>query len=411
MSKSGPGETVGVSCPNCRSEGLVLFYEADQAPVHSVLLHRSRTDAIEFPKGNIRLGFCKNCGFITNIEFDPSLQNYHTQDYEATQAYSDTFNSFHRNLALRLIDQYGLRGKKVVEIGCGQGEFLDLLCSLGENQGIGFDPACRNTQVPGNNRVVIIRDFYSEKYSTYQADFICCKMTLEHIQDTHGFVSLVANSTRSHPDTVIFFQVPNAQLILRDLAFWDIYYEHCSYFSPGSLAHLFELCGFEVINVSAEYDNQYLMIEARPRKSHGGRVLKDWDYLPVLEQDLRFFQANYQQAIDGWKQRIQKLREAGKKVVLWGGSSRTVSFLHVLQLHEEIEFVVDINPNKHGTFIAGTGQEVISPALLHEYEPDMVIVMNPVYKEEVGRMLKGMGLVPEVVPLVAMPARSVRDMF
>ena len=406
MNKSGRGETVDFSCPGCKNTGLVVFYEAEQAPVHSVLLHRSRAEAVGFPKGDISLGFCKNCGFITNIEFDPGLQNYLTHEYEATQAYSDTFNSFHRKLALRLIDQYGLKGKKVIEIGCGQGEFLELLCSLGENQGIGFDPAYRDGN-PGdsvNQRVTIIKDFYSEKYSDYQADFICCKMTLEHIQDTHGLIRLVADATRGHPDTIIFFQVPNAQLILRDLAFWDIYYEHCSYFSPDSLSYLFEICGFEVLNVTAEYDNQYLMIEARPLKDNTHPAPRSEEDLRSLEQDLAYFQDHHHNAISGWKQRIQTLCESGKKVVLWGGSSKTVAFLHALNLHDEIGVVVDINPNKHGTFLAGSGHEVVSPQYLKAYEPDMVIVMNPIYKEEVRSMLAKTGLNPEIMPLAATPA-------
>ena len=406
MDIRGRGDTVNASCPNCGNTGLSVFYEAKQAPAHSVLLHRSRIEALEFPKGDIRLGFCRYCGFITNTDFDPGLQNYLTHDYEATQAYSDTFNSFHHNLALRLIDQYGLRGKKVIEIGCGQGEFLNLLCELGENLGVGFDPAYRNGQSGDspNGRVTLIKDFYSEKYSAYPADLICCKMTLEHIRDTHELVNLVAAATRSQPGTIIFFQVPNAQLVLQELAFWDIYYEHCSYFSSGSLSFLFEKCGFEVIKVSAEYDNQYLMIEARPRNDYTSEVTGSREYLTALERDLVYFRDNHQAAIDGWKQRIQGLWEAGKKVILWGGSSKTVSFLHALNLHDEIRYVVDINPNKHGTFLAGSGQEVVSPAFLKTYEPDMVIVMNPIYKEEIRQMLAEIGIAPEILPLAANPA-------
>jgi len=106
-----------------------IFYDLEQVPVHSVLLHSSWQEAIEFPKGDICLGYCSVCGFISNVSFDPGLQNYFTHKYDATQAFSDTFNAFHRNLALRLIDQYDLHDKRIVEIGCGQGEFLDLLCN------------------------------------------------------------------------------------------------------------------------------------------------------------------------------------------------------------------------------------------------------------------------------------------
>jgi hypothetical protein len=87
----------------------------------------------------------------------------------------------------------------------------------------------------------------------------------------------------------------------------------------------------------------------------------------------------------------------GKKIVLWGSGSKGVAFLTTLGIRDEVEFVVDINPRKHGTFMAGTGQEIVSPEFLQEYEPDIVVIMNPAYKGEISSALDGLGLVPQVV--------------
>ena len=88
----------------------------------------------------IALAFRPACGFISNVAFDPSLQEY-SSGYEATQSFSPTFNAFAHRLARQLVDQYDLHGKEIIEIGCGQGEFLTTLCELGDNRGVGFDPA------------------------------------------------------------------------------------------------------------------------------------------------------------------------------------------------------------------------------------------------------------------------------
>jgi hypothetical protein len=53
---------------------------------------------------------------------------------------------------------------------------------------------------------------------------------------------------------------------------------------------------------------------------------------------------------------------------------------------------VDISPNKHGKFIAGTGQEIVSPDFLVGYDPDDVLVMNPVYEREISSQLREMGI-------------------
>ena len=63
-------------CPNCHAGELVLFFEADNIPAHSVLLLNSNEEAVRFPKGDIVLGFCPECGFVSNTAFDPALNEY-----------------------------------------------------------------------------------------------------------------------------------------------------------------------------------------------------------------------------------------------------------------------------------------------------------------------------------------------
>jgi SAM-dependent methyltransferase len=393
-------------CSNCGAVGMSVFYELERVPVHSVLLLPTREEALNYPKGDIVLGFCPACGFISNVAFDPNLHEYSSR-YEPTQAFSSTFNAFAHRLARRLIDQYDLHGKEIVEIGCGQGEFLTLLCELGGNRGVGFDPAYVDGRgkSPAQNRITFVKDFYSERYADYHGDFFCCQMTLEHIQHTADFVSMVRRSLEDQPNTVIFFQVPDVTRILHELAFWDIYYEHCSYFSLGSLARLFRKCGFDVINLAREYDGQYLTIEARPGDGIGGAFLQQDDALEQeddledLARDVADFSQNYPHKLDAWRQDLQRIRQTGRRAVIWGAGSKGVAFLTTLDIRDEIEYAVDLNPHKHGTYMAGTGQEIVAPEFLEEYRPDVVIVMNPIYCDEIQQYLDRMGVIAELVPI------------
>ena len=61
----------------------------------------------------------------------------------STQAVSPTFNAFHERLARDLIARFDLHGKRVVELGCGQGEFVTMLAEFGGNEGYGFDQVIR----------------------------------------------------------------------------------------------------------------------------------------------------------------------------------------------------------------------------------------------------------------------------
>ena len=123
---------VDVACPSCGHAGMSVFYEVADVPVNSVLLVSSREKAMGFQTGEIRLAVCPACGFISNITFDERLTQY-TDQYEATQGYSPTFNKFHRALAEELVERYDLRGKDLIEIGCDKGDFLTMLVEIGNN--------------------------------------------------------------------------------------------------------------------------------------------------------------------------------------------------------------------------------------------------------------------------------------
>ena len=393
--------SINTTCPSCGQTNIFIFYKLKQVPVHSVLLLPSRQEALNYPKGDIALAFCADCGFIFNALFDPNKHEYSAR-YEETQGFSSTFNIFSKNLAQRLIDRYDLHGKNIIEIGCGKGEFLTLLCDLGQNRGVGFDPAYidERNQNPAKDRISFIKDFYSEKYAHYQGDFVCCKMTLEHIQNTADFVGMVRRSIGDQPDTIVFFQIPDVVRILRDVAFWDIYYEHCSYFSKGSLARLFRRCGFNVLDLSREYDDQYLMIDAKPGKNGAVQTpLPEEDDLEALKQDVAYFVENYPKMLDEWRYKLKKIKDDGRKAVIWGAGSKGVAFLITLNVQNEIEYAVDINPYKHGYYMAGTGQEIVAPEFLQSYKPDIVIVMNPIYCDEISRDLERMGITAELMPV------------
>lgn len=387
-------------CPCCDSNKIFIFYELKEVPVQSVLLVATREAAIDYPKGDIALGFCKSCGFIFNSAFDAALVKYLSM-YEATQRFSPTFSAFAQEQARRLIDRYDLNDKTVLEIGCGNGEFLNLLCKLGGNRGVGFDPSymAEHSDRILQNNVTFIKDFYSEKYAGYQADFVCCKMTLEHLQHTADFVGMVRRAIGRNSDTIVFFQVPDVTRILKDCAFEDIYYEHCSYFSPGSLARLFRKCGFDVLRLDTEYEGQYLVIEAKPDNQKSPLRLPQEDDLKKLGDYVSNFDRRCQKKFFPWQQRIEEIRKENKRAVVWGSGSKGVAFLTTLKVFDEIEYVVDINPYRQGTYMPVTGQEIVSPDFLSEYRPDVVIIMNSVYVIEIKKDLTRMGLAPKMLSL------------
>jgi hypothetical protein len=97
-------------CPSCGAPAERSFYEVDGVPVHQVKLVRTRAQALNCARGDIRMCFCASCGFVWNGAFEPARMRYE-DDYESTQAASPTFNAFHERLARDLIERFDLHGK------------------------------------------------------------------------------------------------------------------------------------------------------------------------------------------------------------------------------------------------------------------------------------------------------------
>jgi SAM-dependent methyltransferase len=388
------------SCPLCGSFRLDPIYEATSVPIQCNRLWPDRNQAVNCPRGNIRLSYCRDCGLVTNTDFDPSLLDY-SQEYENNLHCSAHFQSYARSLAERLITRYDLRNREVMEIGCGKGDFLLLLCEMGGNRGMGFDPSYVDRDDFDTDAIDVkfIKEHYSSEHSRYSADLICCRQVLEHVPDPVRFLDRVGSAARNRLNTRLFFEVPNATYTFRNLFLWDIIYEHCSYFTPQSLSRLFISCGLEVGEIAEEFGGQYLAVHARRGKPGVGGAIGEHGGSDQSSAALDSFKTGCRGLLDRWRSQLDYMIERGKRVVIWGAGSKGVSFLNLLKPGEGIEYAVDINPKKHGMYVAGTGQRIVSPESLKKHRPEVVIIMNPIYREEIEGMTAETGIAPQFVCL------------
>jgi ubiquinone/menaquinone biosynthesis C-methylase UbiE len=391
-----------ILCPNCHSRGMENLFSIEKIPVHSTINLPSREEALKFPTGNLRLGFCNACGFLSNTVYDSKLQEY-SQNCEESQHFSATFNKFAHELASRWIEKYNLRGKTILEVGCGKGDFLSLMCEVGDCKGIGIDPSYQpsRTSEKLKDRLRFIVDHYSEKYTDIEADVIMCRHTLEHIGPTLDFVKMIRRAIGKRKDMLVLFELPDVTRVLKEAAFWDVYYEHCSYFSPGSLARVFRAAGFDLLELGRDYGDQYLLLAGKPTDAPTKPSLpleNDLDEMRNLAAD---FKKKVGPSIAGWRDMILTAKSEGKKVVLWSALSKAVSFLTDTKVGDAIEYGVDINPQRQGRFLPPSGQKIVPPAFLAKYQPDHVILMNPIYVPEVKADLAKMGVKAQVLAVGA----------
>ena len=181
----------------------------------------------------------------------------------------------------------------------------------------------------------------------------------------------------------MFFEVPNVLYTLHALGIWDIIYEHCSYFSTPALTRLFQETGFTVLQVYPAFDGQYLCLEAIPAAEDVLGGMEVPEELGQMLGDIVAFGENYRNKVQTWNERLSHLFTAGNCVVVWGAGSKGVTFLNTIENGERVHCVADVNPHKQGRYVAGTGQKVVSSEETARLHPDTILVMNPIYKDEI----------------------------
>ena len=297
---------------------------------------------------------------VSNLSFDPLLLTYDT-GYENSLDFSPAFQEFARDLASRLINTYGIRQKHVIEIGCGNGDFLKMLCQTGDNQGFGLDPSYDGASMAqAGDQVTFVRDLYSEAYIDRPADLICCRHVLEHLPNPRELLVSLRRMLSNRLSTVVYFEVPNAESVLGGATMWDVNYPHCLYFSCPALARLFREAGFFVVRLESCFGHQFLYAEARPGETAAHHDQDAAAIKRVVALASRFDQ-QFKATVSYWSALIRGAIRARRRVALWGSGAKGTMFLNLVPAGAKIDVVVDLNPRKQGMYIPGTGQRVVCP--------------------------------------------------
>lgn len=356
-------------------------------PVFCNVLCPTRAAALAVARGDIDLRSCPACGHVYNHGFDPRRMAY-TPDYEASLQGSAVFRAYADTQARHLVAQYRLVERPVIEIGCGQGEFLSLLRHHGAGACVGFDPSYGGGDGP-DPLVTITREYFAAGHAAIPADLIVCRQVLEHLDEPAALIAELraAIGTRA---TAVFFEVPNQRHVIDGLGIWDIIYEHPSYYSASSLAALFTAGGFAITALYESFGGQFLCIEACP----GEAATESTSASPMHD-----FARRCHARLTAWRRFLSRLRAAGRTAAIWGGGSKGIMFANLMAETEAVAAVVDVNPRKHGKYVPGTGQPILAPAALAEAPPAVILVMNPLYRAEIAAALADLGLSATIIPV------------
>jgi len=382
------GVTSG-GCLACGAPEVQPLADLGSVPTQCTALWPDAESARQVPVGRIRLVSCSICGSVSNAEFDPALVPYDAR-YENSQFFSPRFGVYATTLAQRLVHDYGLRNRHVVEVGSGKGEFLSALSQAGVGRVTGFDPSYRGESDDVALRAVTIVPEPFRAGLVAEPAAVVCRHVLEHLVDPVGFLADLC-AAMDDTSSVLYLEVPNRKATFTGSGLWDVIYQHCTYFDAHSLAWVARRAGFEVLRAGTAFDDQFLFLEAIPTRSTAPSPPSP----AAVNEDARAFAALYDQVTAYWGGRLGRWSREGRRVGLWGAGAKGVTFLNVLD-GDAVCLVIDVNPRKQGHFVAGTGHLVAAPAALVETPVDEVIVMNGSYLDEIADEMAGLGVRPRL---------------
>ncbi len=328
-------------------------------------------------RGTLDLAVCSECGFAFNRAFDDTLLAY-GDDYDNTQGHSPSFASYTDGLVERI---GALGDARIVEVGCGKGQFIEKLVAASPDAvGWGFDPSYVGPEQVLDGRLTFRREFYGPGCEAILADVVVCRHVIEHVANPIALLESVRAALARSPEARVFFETPDLDWILDGVVVWDLFYEHCSLFTPASLRTAFERAGFEITQITNTFGGQYMWAEARVRST---AITKQPGNTPELARQFAREETRLVEQLQG---------SLGPKTAIWGAGAKGVTFANLADpTGELIDCLVDLNPHKQGHFIPGTGHAIVAPAALKERGVSRAILMNPNYRAENERLLGELG--------------------
>jgi len=309
---------------------------------------------------------CSGCGLV-QLSNEPV--HYYKEVIRAA-GISAEMMSFRQQQFSNWIEHYSLENKKIIEIGCGAGEYLSIMndnkvMAYGIEQGLGSVKKCHHLGLNVRQGFIDSSSFVLDEGAFdafYMLNF------LEHLPNPNAVLSGVANNLIE--GAVGLVEVPNFDMILKQNLFSEFISDHLFYFTKDTFISTLTRNGFDVLECVEIWHDYSISAVVKKRKKTDLSVFAD--YQKQLTHDIY---TNIRQFSD-------------KGVAIWGAGHQALAIIALTGLQDKIKYVVDSAPFKQNKYTPATHISIVSPDNLHENPVDAVIVIAGSYSDEVVKVLR-----------------------
>jgi 2-polyprenyl-3-methyl-5-hydroxy-6-metoxy-1,4-benzoquinol methylase len=318
---------------------------------------------------NLEIFQCSACGLV-QLNIGP-VEYY--KEVITAASFSEKTRLSRSQQMQDFVETFELHGKKVIEVGSGKGNMLDILEEAGLKS-FGIEASSESVAIGQSAGRNMINGYLEEIdiISDGPFDAFVSLNYLEHLPGPGEIIQSIYRNTTSN--AVGYVTVPNLDYLLKAKCFYEFVADHLSYFTQSTLRYTFEKNGFDVLECyTINEDNDI------------AAIVKKKEILDISEQfsEVKELIRNLQQVVADYKSQ-------NKKVAVWGAGHRTLALLALSKLNN-IQYVVDSAKFKQGRFTPVLHLNIVPPEHLKEEHVDLVIVMVPgLYPSEVLKTLKQM---------------------
>jgi SAM-dependent methyltransferase len=346
---------------------------------------------------------CERCFLVQLEEFENPEEIF--SDYAYFSSYSETWLQHVQDYALKMLERFGLgRESKVIEIASNDGYLLRNFVDAGVPV-LGIEPARNVAEAAAKRGIPTLVRFFGTALGRelaeegIQADLLAGNNVLAHVPDLNDFVAGMKLLLK--PTGVITMEFPHLLRLMEERQFDTIYHEHFSYFSFSAVERVFAHHGITLFDVEElSTHGGSLRIYGRHTEASSSTVDPCVDELRAREKRLGFDTLEHYLGFNReiWKIKRDLLRfliqakAECKTVVGYGAPAKGNTLLNYCGIGRDfIDFTVDRNPHKQGTYLPGTHIPIYDPEQIREQRPDYVLILPWNLKAEIMRSERFIG--------------------
>ena len=328
---------------------------------------------------------CASCG-VVQLDLPP-VPYY--REVIRTAGLSEEMRIFRLAQFSSFIEKYSLQGKKILECGCGEGEYLSIMREC-KAVPYGIDGSIKNIEKCVSrelNAWKIYFDTGREIVENAPFDAFYILNFLEHIPDIPAYLKGVYNNLKEGAAGLV--EVPNFDMMLEKDFFAEFIPDHLYYFTAESLRNILHENGFLVLHTENTFHSYILSMQVKKMTQRERDA-----FIPVKKEYGKPDLSGMKKAKEKFVKDFMKILFAGKRCAVWGASHQTFSVLGFLQeydkvlLQKKLLFVADSAPFKQGKLTPATHFDIVTPGKIMEEKIDTLLIIAGGYSEEIARIAR-----------------------